>query len=174
MKIGLVAGGFKPYHKGHHFLVEKASRENDRVIIITSVKSREDLKGESMSKVWKEIIVPLMPLQNVDLEIVTSPVSATFDHLDSLVDRSAEGVEYNIYGGAQDLEKRFPNDYMLNRYGALMTDGSINLTPVVRGDDSPDASGTAMRDQLGNLAAFREGLPKFLKPKASLIMQYLL
>ena len=74
----------------------------------------------------------------------------------------------------QDLEKRFPNDYMLDRYGALMTDGSINLIPVVRGDDSPDASGTAMRDQLGNLAAFREGLPKFLKPKASLIMQYLL
>ena len=174
MQIGLVSGGFKPYHKGHHFLVEKAAAENDKVIIITSVKSRDDLEGSAMRQVWEEIIMPLMPLENVELEIAVSPVGTTFEYLDNLeAGLLEEGTILNVYGGYRDMRKRIGDEYMHSKYPKSMASGTIIRTPVARGKDSPKCSGEEMRECMGNLARFRAGLPGFLQPKAALIMQLL-
>ena len=175
MQIGLVSGGFKPYHKGHHFLVEMAAAENDKVIIITSVKGRDDLEGSAMQQVWEEIIMPLMPLTNVELEIATSPVGTTFEYLDNLeAGLLEEGTVLNVYGGYRDIRKRFGDEYMHSKYPKSMANGTIIRSPVARGKDSPDCSGEAMRDCMGDLAQFREGLPRFLQSKAAIIMQLLI
>ena len=175
MQIGLVSGGFKPYHKGHHFLVTKAAAENDKVIIITSVKSRDDMEGSAMRQVWEEIIMPLMPLPNVELEIAVSPVGTTFEYLDNLEAGLLEkGTVLNIYGGYRDIRKRFGDEYMYSKYPKSMANETIMRSPVTRGKDSPKCSGESMRECMGNLAQFRDGLPEFLKPKAGVIMQLLI
>ena len=40
MRVGIVAGSFKPYHAGHHAMVEKAAKENDKVELFVSLSSR--------------------------------------------------------------------------------------------------------------------------------------
>ncbi len=175
MQIGLVSGGFKPYHKGHHFLVEKASRENDVVKIITSVKSRDELSGEAMRQVWLDVIMPVMPLKNAQLEISKSPVGKTFEYLDNLeAGLLPEGTILNVYAGQKDLNSRFRDEYMLKKYPKSMAAGAIIRTPVARGKDSPKCSGESMRDCLGNIELFRAGLPEFLKSKASIIIKLLI
>ena len=37
MKIGLVPVSAKPYHAGHHALVELAASQNDKVLLFVSV-----------------------------------------------------------------------------------------------------------------------------------------
>jgi hypothetical protein len=175
MQIGLVSGGFKPYHKGHHFLVEKAAAENDVVKIITSVKSRDDLNGEAMRQVWADVIMPAMPLPNVELEISSSPVGKTFEYLDNLeAGLIPVGTVFNIYAGRADLAKRFRDEYMYQKYPKSMAANAIIRTPITRGKDSPKCSGESMRECMGNIEKFSDGLPCFLKPKASLIIQLLI
>ena len=57
MRVGIVAGSFKPYHKGHHEMVKIAASENDRVIFFVSTsdrvkKGQHPLYGSDMRKTW--------------------------------------------------------------------------------------------------------------------------
>ena len=45
MKIGLVPVSAKPYHAGHHYLIETAASKNDKVIVYASTSDRKR-KGE--------------------------------------------------------------------------------------------------------------------------------
>ena len=72
MKIGLVPMAAKPYHAGHHWLVEQAAGENDKVILFVSVSDRKrkgelPILGADMVKVWQEELEPIMP-SNVEVK----------------------------------------------------------------------------------------------------------
>ena len=77
--IGLVPGAMKPYHAGHHYLVEQAMKECDRVIIFTTAKDRNGISGIKMAFAWTNLIIPL--LQNVEVEFVISPIRAVWEFL---------------------------------------------------------------------------------------------
>ena len=178
MRIGLVSGGFKQYHKGHHFMVEQAAAENDRVIVITSpFKGRDEIKDGAMLNVWNEVIIPNFPLPNVDFEFTRVPVRRVFEMLEELESGAmGDDTTLNIYGGAEDLNARFKSDYLMRKFPQSYGTGRIELKPLVRGQDSPVASGTATREALAlrDHVAFRDALPDFLKNKAGLIIQMLL
>ena len=178
MRIGIVSGGFKPYHKGHHHMVAQAAGENDRVVLLTSPsKGRDEISGPAMARVWVEVIMPIFPFSNVDLEFTQIPVGRAFEMLEELeAGELGDNTILNLYGGAGDISSRFSENYLANKFPKSYHSGKIEKTPFVRGKDSPTASGTAAREALAsrNHHAFKDELPKFLQPKAGLIMQMLL
>jgi len=178
MRIGLVSGGFKPYHKGHHHVVAQAAGENDRVIILTSpTKSRDQISADAMLRVWTEVIMPNFPYPNVELELSRIPVGRVFEMMQELEDgHLGNDVTLNVYAGAQDMSARFDDRYLAKKFPNSFQAGRIEKTPFIRGEDSPTASGTAARAALEfrNHANFKAELPEFLQDKVGLIMQMLL
>ena len=87
-----------------------------------------------------------------------------------------DDVILNLYAGAKEMEERFSDAYLSTKYPISFGAGKIEKTPLVRGIESPEASGEDARACLDmrNHNAFREMLPEFLKDKAGLIMQILL
>ena len=78
MRIGLVPISAKPYHTGHHALVEIASKDNDAVLLFVSTSDRIrdgefPIYGDDMKKVWLEELEAIMP-GNVEIEYGGSPV----------------------------------------------------------------------------------------------------
>jgi hypothetical protein len=103
-RIGLIPMSAKPYHRGHHSLVEIASNENDLVIVFVSYSSRGTKKatksnggkertipgevpvfGSDMKYIWENLLIPNLCLpSNVIIrspshEVPNSPVSAVYD-----------------------------------------------------------------------------------------------
>lgn len=179
MRIGLVPGGFKPYHAGHDALIRAASAENDRVIVFysTSDRSRKGelpISGKNAARVMSQIVSATLP-PNVTLREVKAPVGAVFETLISAEDlylqRCADDT-YTIYTGRDD-EKNFAN---IAKYAPLIIkEGHVRIFSLERGSDTPEISGTLMRKSLseGNVHLFSEGLPATLKPKARQIINTL-
>jgi len=178
MRIGLVSGGFKPYHKGHHYVVAQAAGENDKVIILTSPsKGRDQISAEAMWRVWTEVIMPNFPFPNVELEFSRVPVGRVFEMMEELENgHLGDDTILNVYAGAQDMSSRFKDDYLAKKFPNSFQAGRIEKTAFERGKDSPTASGTAAREalEMRNHAKFKAELPEFLQDKAGLIMQMLL
>ena len=85
MKIGLVPMAAKPYHAGHHWLVEQAAGENDKVILFVSVSDRKrkgelPILGADMVQVWQEELEPIMP-PNVEIRYGGSPVQKVYQEI---------------------------------------------------------------------------------------------
>ena len=71
MKIGLVPISAKPYHAGHHYLIETAAAKNDKVIVFASTSDRKrkgefPVCGKTMHGIWQDEILKIMP-ENVDV-----------------------------------------------------------------------------------------------------------
>ena len=179
MRIGLVPGGFKPYHAGHDALIRAASAENDRVIVFYSTADRSrkgelPISGKNAARVMSEIVSATLPI-NVTLCEVKAPIGAVFEALISAEDlhaRSCADDTYTIYAGSDD-EKNFAN---IAKYAPrIVKEGHVRLFSLERGSDTPEISGTLMRKSLreGNVHLFSEGLPSTLKPKAKEIIKTL-
>lgn len=179
MRIGLVPGGFKPYHAGHDALIRAASAENDRVIVFYSTADRSrkgelPISGKNAARVLHEIVSATLP-SNVTLREVKAPVGAVFEALISAEDlhaRRCADDTYTIYAGSDD-EKNFAN---IEKYAPrIVKEGHVRLFSLERGSDTPGISGTLMRKSLreGNVHLFSEGLPVTLKPKAKEIIKTL-
>lgn len=176
MKIGLVPGAMKPYHAGHHFLVESALRECDKVIIFTTVKDRDDLSGTNMQSAWNEIIIPNIE-GNVEVSFIKSPVGSVYEVIEDEEENPTSNV-YRIYGGTEDV-KRFNMERISTRYpntaGRFVNVAASAKASYLRGDGTPKAKGswarTALQEQ-DNLG-FKDQLPKFLQPHAQRYMEIL-
>ena len=120
MKIGLIPMSAKPYHKGHHWLVEKASGENDRIIVFVSTSDRKKkgefpILGSNMNRIWKEELEAIMP-ENAEIVYGGSPVR----HIDTTIDSAANANTdndpmtinddnvYSIYSDLTDTSKNYP------------------------------------------------------------------
>ncbi len=173
MIIGLIPGAMKPYHAGHHFLVEKALSECDHVIVFTTTKDRKGISGANMKKAWNEIILPVVP---IEVKFVRSPIRAVYEFLEPRP--GIENDEFRIYGGTEDLA-RF-STAQLKRY----CDGVdvCNVAEEESGEylrgvgESPMAKGEWVRKSIndGNFDAFKNYLPNVLKPFAEKYLNILL
>lgn len=102
--VGLYAGGFKPPHKGHFSIVERLSKEVDRIIIFIGHKIREgeSITAKQAKKIW-EIYVKHI---DIPIEIVLSkvtPVSELYDWVGDNQDK----VKSIVVGGTSDSNRRF-------------------------------------------------------------------
>ena len=171
MNVGLVPMSAKPYHAGHHWLVEKAARENDRVILFVSTSDRlrkgeHPIHGGNMVRVWQEELEPIMP-SNVEVRYGGAPVQKVYAEIDSGASMGTDDV-YFIYSDATDTMRNYPEKSRSKYMEPLYSQGQVrfpaeeNPQGFTRGEGSPDVSGTAMRQALKHcdIQAFGKGLPR--------------
>jgi len=164
--IGIVGGAVKPFTNGHFFLVEKASKENNKVILFVSTADRIR-KGEvpicfkyNMKEIWNRYLLPIMP-ENVDVRFVTNPTQETYSLLGSLeIDKNNHDA-YVLYGDDQDLPDYYPDSKLEKHNPRLVQNNQVKKRPVTRAMNI-DISGTKMRKymELNDVGGFTSGLPK--------------
>lgn len=160
--IGLVPMASRPYHAGHDALIRIASEENNRVIVYVSTTDRENVSGEAMTKVWKNMIEPTLP-SNVEIVYGGSPVGNAFKVMGD-ADQAGSVDTYTIYSDTEDAN-RFD---ALHKYaGNMVANGQIKLRAVER-PSTVNVSGTQMRQWLasGDQSNFIAHLPRGIDGEA--------
>ena len=75
--IAIYPGAFKPPHRGHLSVVEKANAVADKTIILISSAPREDVEAEESLKIW-ELYTKDMPNVEVKISERFSPVAEAY------------------------------------------------------------------------------------------------
>jgi hypothetical protein len=175
MKIGLIPMAAKPYHAGHHALVEAAAGENEEVLLYISLSDRKrkgevPIAGADMQTIWKEEIENILP-GNVVPVYGGSPVRNVYTVLQDAEEKLVETGEfehtYVIYSDPSDTSQNFPDANRMKYFPTLWQDGYVkfaaeeNSDAFTRGVGTPDVSGTALRQSLEScdLATFESGMP---------------
>jgi len=170
-RVGLIPVSGKPYHAGHHYLVERAARENDEVVLFVSTSNRLrkgqfPIYGADMKRVWQEELERIMP-SNVTVEYGGSPVRKVYDLIGDAC-QVGEGLEtYVVYSDPTDTSLNYPPESRDKYMQPLCDEGRVifaaeeNPEAFSRGQGSPDVSGTAMRQALqdGNFKEFAVSMP---------------
>lgn len=173
MRVGLIPMAAKPYHKGHHSLIELASRENDHVKVYVSLKTRArkgeiPIRGSDMEKIWEEEIKTKLP-DNVRIVYSGIPVKDLFNDLTDFDPEYSNAPIFTIYTDSSDT-RAYADKYFLTAAPNLFKANKINVKAftdpdaVTRGIGTPDISGTVMRKHIeqGDFESFRQGLPPAL------------
>ncbi len=169
-KIGLVPVSGKPYHAGHHAVVEIASAENDEVILFISTSDRLrkgefPIYGKDMARIWKEELEPIMP-SNVRIEYGGSPVRKVYMAIENAC-ASAGDDTYTVYSDPEDTAQNYPNrsreQYMqpLCDLGKVVFAAEEDPAKLTRGVGTPNISGTKLRQYLedGDFNSFSAYMP---------------
>ena len=170
MKIGLVPISAKPYHAGHHSLVELAASQNDKVLLFVSISDRNrkgefPISGADMLRIWQDHLEDIMP-GNVEIEYGGSPVRKVYEEIGKACEEESSDT-YTVYSDPADTSANYPQSYK-DKYMQPMCDtGQVNFVgetdpdSVTRGVGTPDISGTQTRKYLesGNLSAFSSVMP---------------
>jgi len=190
MRIGLIGMSAKPYHAGHHAIVEKAADENEEVKLFVSLTDRArkgevPIRGSDMLRVWEEHLIPIMP-QNVTVELGSSPspVQKIYQVLAQAEEVGSEDT-FTVYSDPTDTAVCYPDENRIKYFPTLYSKGrpevarrlgldvaaaerqvvfACETSPgsLTRGVGTPDVSGTSMRAALasGDRDAFRAGMPR--------------
>jgi len=170
MKIGLVPISAKPYHAGHHALVELASTQNDRVLLFVSTSDRNrkgefPISGKDMQKIWTEHLESIMP-SNSQIVYGGSPVRKVYEEIGKACEEGSEDI-FTVYSDPEDTSINYPQSYRekymqpLCDLGQVIFAGESNPDSVTRGVGTPSISGTQVRTYLesGDLSSFTAAMP---------------
>jgi hypothetical protein len=152
INIGIVPMAVKPIHKGHWQVIKQAARENDKVFLIVSAKSRDSagvqISGSDMIKIWKRYLEPILP-PNVDISYSGEPVGDTRGAIRSYANDN--DVFFRLYAGEDDKD-RFSEESLMKYYPTQYAAGRLEPIFVknVMLDDGGRISGTHMRDLLAS------------------------
>jgi cytidyltransferase-like protein len=178
MRIGLIAGGFKPFTSGHYFLVKKASEENDLVHLFVSTKDRvrkdqHPITWNQMKKVWK-ILKPALP-RNVEVHFSDNPTTDQFSILED-AEKSIDQHDdiYSIYADAEDI-RRYDNPRITEKTLRRLYDEYQLLFKPFERSTGVNVSGTGVRQALqdNDLEAFVSMMPGPVQPKGHHIFKLL-
>lgn len=154
MKVGIIAGSMSPVHRGHWSLIQRASTENDHVMVIVSAVDRRDngitIHGRDMVEIWQRFLVPFLP-GNVKLTLGTPGSSPVRKVYEILGDASEKGSvdSYTVYSDPVDIQDRFGLAKQKKYFGDLLKHGQVIFTAIEREGDF-DVSGAQMRKLLKN------------------------
>lgn len=174
MKIGLVPMAAKPYHAGHHALIDIAASENDEVLLYVSTSDRKrkgefPIYGSDMKKLWLEKIESILP-KNVTPVYGGSPVQKVYDVLINADEKAREGNlehTYTVYSDPADTARNY-SPASIEKYFPVAHDSGIvkfaaeeSPDAFTRGVGTPDISGTSVRSSLecGDFNAFKKAMP---------------
>lgn len=175
MKIGLIPMAAKPYHAGHHSLVETAAGENDEVLLYISLSDRKrkgetPILGSDMQKIWKEEIEKILP-GNVTPVYGGVPVRSVYNVLQDAEEKLVATGEfehtYSVYSDPTDTSRNYPEANRMKYFPTVWQKGHVNFaaeenaSAFTRGAGTPDVSGTALRQSLAScdLKTFQSGMP---------------
>lgn len=189
MRVGIVAGSFKPYHAGHHVMVEKAAKENDKVELFVSLSSRGVRKikdpsdtrtlkqgarkievpkpgdhpifGADMRKVWQDHLRKILP-SNVTLHLLdagSAPIRKVYELLEDASDQNSED-HFTIYSDPVDIANGYAEEKLLRYLDQDFVFEKLDKVALDRNETVP-VSGTDMRRHLadGNEEEFKDMLP---------------
>jgi hypothetical protein len=157
-RIGLIPVSGKPYHAGHHYLVERAAAENDEVILFVSTsdrlrKGQFPIYGADMQRVWQEELESIMPA-NVSVVYGGSPVQKVYEEIGAACKIEGVTETYVVYSDPTDTAQNYPEEnrdkYMqpLCDKGQVIFAAEENPQAFTRGSGSPNVSGTKLRAAL--------------------------
>jgi hypothetical protein len=172
MNIGLVPMAAKPYHAGHHALVEKAARENDKVFVYVSLSDRKrknqlPILGSDMLNIWKTQIESILPGNVIPVYGgAGSPVQKVYKALEHAEAENSDDV-YRVYSDPEDTARNYPETSRMKSFPTMHQSGNVIFAAeedpdsVTRGVGTPDISGTAVRDliQCGDFESFSKFMP---------------
>lgn len=165
MQIGLYPIAAKPYHIGHHMMVQKGSQECDKFIIIVSLLDRENVSGADMACVWRDHIIPILPNNVSTIFLESSPVSRVFQILQlKEVDFSSD-FSFRIYADSNDVSK-YSLDKLQKVCPSIVMTNQVEVVGVPR-ETTTDISGTEMREFLASrdYASFKDFIPEEMDSK---------
>jgi hypothetical protein len=177
MKIGLVPISAKPYHRGHHALVELAASQNQRVLLMISIsdrirKNEFPIIGSAMHDVWLQELEQILP-SNVSVSYGGSPVRKVYEIIEQACTKHSKDI-YRIYSDPADTAA----NYALNnrkKYMSPMCDiGQVifvaeeNPDSMTRGVGTPNIQGKDLRNALkdNDLSLFASLLPAGVNAQA--------
>ena len=160
MKIGLVPVSAKPYHVGHHYLIEVASAENDKVIVFASTSDRNrageyPVLGKVMEKIWVNEIIPALP-KNVDVVFGGSPVRKVYEAIGAACESGNLETKYSVYSDVVDTKQNYSMENRTKYMNPLWHTGLVEFPAetlpesFIRGSAAPDCSGEDVRKHLQN------------------------
>ena len=175
MKVGIVAGSFKPYHKGHHEMVKIAASENDKVIFFVSTsdrvkKGQHPLYGSDMRKTWLDYLEPILP-GNVELQLLDpgqAPIRYAYETLvDADDDIQGSDDVFTLYSDPIDLERNYSPKSLEKYLSPKFLEGNLVKRPVSE-SETVAVRGTDMRRFLadGDQESFKASLPDELSPES--------
>lgn len=179
--IALIAGAFKPYTAGHHYLVSSAAQTADQVLLFVSNRDRKR-PGElpivwngSMELVWKNYIEGVLPA-NVKVKYVSTPIRSVYEYLIAADQANKIDNLYVVYSDAEDMASNYSTAAIKKYFPNLAKAKRIMLRPMERGLDSPNVSGTMLRSMLskGDIESFSRFLPAALQAQGKKIAGLLL
>lgn len=163
--IGLIAISAKPYHAGHHMMVQQAAQENDAVVLFISLSDRSrsgevQIRGQDMARIWKEHLADILPANVTPVYLVDeSPVRRIYKVLGDANDNLGP-ESYYVYGDPDDIARNFKDDNIQAHLSNLHAEGRLRFRRIPR-ESTVDVSGTQMRGWLndGNKPLFIQHLP---------------
>ncbi len=177
MQVGLVPISAKPYHRGHHVLVERAAQENDAVVVFVSVSDRRrrnefPVMGEAMREVWNEELEPIMP-SNVRIEYGGSPVRKVYELIEVACADGTTSI-FTIYSDVIDTAANYDSSSRVKYMSPLCEEGQVIFAAEVdpdaftRGLGTPDVRGEDVRSALaeGNFDVFAAAMPHNVNARA--------
>lgn len=164
MRIGIIAGSYKPFHAGHFGLITLAARECDTVHLYVSTSDRArpgevPILGSDMKEIWTSEIEKIMP-GNVEVIYGGSPVGNVIKELGAASEAKSKDT-FVLYADPDDMAVNFPQASLVKYASHLAAKGQIEQRPVKR-TETVNVSGTKMREYLssGDKASFTKNLPK--------------
>jgi phosphopantetheine adenylyltransferase len=158
MKIGIIGGSMKPVTRGHWALIQRASKENDRVFLYVSTTDRgsnnnEDIliKGSDMKEVWERYLKINLPV-NVELRLIeekgssNSPIRKIYELLGEANEKGSVD-HFTVYSDPTDIAARFGLEKQKKYFYDLLRHGQVVFQAVERTGDN-DVSATQMRQLL--------------------------
>lgn len=166
MKVGIIGGAMKPVTRGHWALIERASKENEKVMLFISMSDRggDDealIKGSDMLEVWDRFLKVSLPV-NVTVEFTdkSSPIRKIYEFLGHAAESGSKDF-YTVYSDPDDIAKRFDMSKQKKYFGDLVKHSQVQFLGIERAGEL-DVSATQMRKLLkhGMKDAFISLLPE--------------
>lgn len=159
--VAIYGGGFKPPHKGHFEVVEKALEQYpqiDEFIIYVGSGTRDGIAQAESLLVW-DIYKKYLPLK-VKVEPTNSPITAIYDYIKNHQD---ENVIW-VIGAREGKDDDFVD--MASRTKGIGKYENVELAPIVT---QLDTSGTDARQALKKgQEAFLPFIPEKVKEKTEI------
>ena len=159
---GFIAGAFKPFHKGHFHLIQRASLECDELHLYVSLKDRENTKGDKMKCLWLNVIEPRLKTLLLNLTVHysdNSPIKDVYVNT-AFLDREQYQDIITVFASKEDMENKFSDEKLIKFCPNLMNNNQLKKIVVER-KDTDNISGTEMRKFLqdNNKKDFINNLP---------------
>jgi len=166
--IGVIPIAGKPLHIGHWKLIELASKENDRVVVYTSLADRNrknelHVSGQTFAYFWNEFFIPQLP-KNVKVKFTDSPVRHSIFELkwfeQLLTQDNIDVPMVKLYSDDHDVEGNFDGE-QLEKYAPTMVKTNRIEKRGISRESTVKISGTQMREflQSGDKTNFFKYLP---------------